>query len=37
MFIKNDTLKLYDKTIQDLSKALYTEKAFHEEMLEQVK
>lgn len=29
LFIKNDTMKLYDKTIEDLSKALEIEKDFH--------
>ena len=37
LFVKNDTLKLYDKTIKELQKAKDTEEAFREELLEQIK
>ena len=37
MFIKNDTLKLYDKTINDLTHAVSMEKTFHQELIEQIK
>ena len=37
MFIKNDTLKLYDKTIKDLSRAVEVEKSLHQDLLEQIK
>ena len=37
MFIKNDTLKLYDKTIKDLTHAVGMEKTFHQEPIEQIK
>ena len=37
MFIKNDTLKLYDKTIKDLSRAVEVEKSLHQDLLDQIK
>lgn len=36
MFVKNDTLKLYDKTIKDLTQAKEMEKAFQQELTEQI-
>lgn len=37
MFIKNDTLKLYDKTIKDLSRAVEVEKSLRQDLLDQIK
>ena len=37
LFIKNDTMKLYDKTIEDLSNALNVEKNFHSNLEDQIK
>lgn len=36
LFTKNDSLKLYEKTINDLRKALVTEKAYIQTLQEQV-
>ena len=32
LFVKNDTLKLYDKTLTDLTRALEVERAFDGEL-----
>lgn len=37
LFVKNDTLKLYDKTLEDLTKALNMEKAFDGELTDNIK
>lgn len=37
VFVKNDTLKLYDKTLKDMSKALEIEKAFQSDLEDKVK
>lgn len=37
IFIKNDTLKLYDKTIHDLKSAVDMEKDYFVDLQEQIK
>ena len=37
LFVKNDTLKLFDKTIEDLTTAIEVEKIYDEELNNQIK
>ena len=37
IFVKNDTLKLYDKTISDLQKAVDLEKSYEKDLEEKIK
>ena len=37
VFVKNDTLKLYDKTLKDMTRALEIEKAFQSDLEDKIK
>lgn len=37
LFVKNDTMKLYDRTIEDLKKAIDVEKQFMSQLQAQIK